>query len=131
MSAIDTPTLLGVWQSAPYLHDGSAVTLRDVLTTRNPEGRHGDTSRLSESELDELVAYLLELDQGSSPGELELPPPRDSAAPAGEIERASGCGCRLSPGAVPMESAPGSCECREISSRQASTRSCTPPSCTG
>ena len=32
----DTPTLLGVWETAPYLHDGSAPTLRDVLTTKNP-----------------------------------------------------------------------------------------------
>ncbi len=65
-------------------------------TTRNAEGRHGDTSQLSEPELDELVAYLTELDQGSPPDELELPPPPKSAGNAGELERAEGCGCRLS-----------------------------------
>ena len=43
----DTPTLLGVWETAPYLHDGSAPTLRDVLTTRNPSDLHGYVSSLS------------------------------------------------------------------------------------
>src|SRR5690606_17727513 len=43
---LDTPTLHGLWHSAPYLHDGSAPTLRDVLTTRNPDDRHGATSGL-------------------------------------------------------------------------------------
>ena len=32
---------------APYLHDGSAATIRDVLTTRNPKDEHGKTSQLS------------------------------------------------------------------------------------
>ena len=34
---LDTPSLLGVWETAPYLHDGSAATLRDVLTTAQPQ----------------------------------------------------------------------------------------------
>lgn len=59
---LDTPTLHGVWSSAPYLHDGSAATLREVLTTRNPDDRHGRTSGLSDAEIDDLVAYLLCLD---------------------------------------------------------------------
>lgn len=29
---LDTPTLLGLWRSAPYLHDGSAARLADVFT---------------------------------------------------------------------------------------------------
>ncbi|MEE8160520.1 MAG: beta-propeller fold lactonase family protein [Acidobacteriota bacterium] len=57
----DTPSLLGLWDSAPYLHDGSAPTLRDVLTTKNPEDRHGQTSHLSEAELMDLIAFLLSL----------------------------------------------------------------------
>ena len=32
LSGIDTPTLRGVWASAPYLHDGSAITLSEVFT---------------------------------------------------------------------------------------------------
>jgi len=57
----DTPSLVEVWRTAPYLHDGSAATLRDVLTARNPSDRHGQTSRLSEPELNDLVEYLLSL----------------------------------------------------------------------
>lgn len=57
----DTPTLVELWRSAPYLHDGSAVTIRDVLTTRNPGKRHGDVSGLSDKEIDDLCAYVLSL----------------------------------------------------------------------
>jgi cytochrome c peroxidase len=60
-SAFDTPSLRGLWDSAPYLHDGSAATLRDVLITRNPQDRHGRTSHLSEAEIRDLIAFLLSL----------------------------------------------------------------------
>ena len=56
-----TPTLVELWRTAPYLHDGSAATVRDVLTTRNPHDQHGKTSNLSDSEIDDLCAYLLSL----------------------------------------------------------------------
>lgn len=59
--SFDTPTLVEAWRTAPYLHDGSAATLRDVLTTRNPRDEHGRTSQLTTAELDDLVAYLLSL----------------------------------------------------------------------
>lgn len=59
--AFDTPRLSGVFATAPYLHDGSARTLRDVVTTRNPKDQHGQTSKLSSAELDDLVAYLRSL----------------------------------------------------------------------
>ena len=61
LAGIDTPTLHGLWHSAPYLHDGSAPTLRAVLVDRNLEDRHGRTSHLSEAEVDDLIAYLLSL----------------------------------------------------------------------
>ena len=60
-SAFDTPSLRGLWDSPPYLHDGSAATLRDVLITRNSQGRHGRTSHLSEAEIRDLIAFLLSL----------------------------------------------------------------------
>jgi len=56
-----TPTLIEVWRTAPYLHDGSAPTIRDVLVTRNPHDKHGVTSKLSSQEVDDLCAYLLSL----------------------------------------------------------------------
>ena len=31
LDGIDTPTLLGLWNTAPYFHDGSAQTLEDVF----------------------------------------------------------------------------------------------------
>jgi YVTN family beta-propeller protein len=55
---LDTPTLIEIWRTAPYLHDGSALTLRDVLTSANPNDRHGMTSHLSSAQIDDLVAYL-------------------------------------------------------------------------
>ena len=59
---IDTPTLHGLWNSPPYLHDGSAADLLAVLTTKNPGDLHGTTSQLSAEELAQLVAYLLSLE---------------------------------------------------------------------
>jgi hypothetical protein len=62
LTGLDTPTLHGLWQSAPYLHDGSARTLREVLVERNPDDLHGRTRALSAEALDALIAYLLSLD---------------------------------------------------------------------
>lgn len=56
--AYDTPTLLGVYRSAPYLHHGKAASLKDVLTTFNTKDQHGVTSHLSVSQIDDLVEYL-------------------------------------------------------------------------
>ena len=57
----DTPTLLGAYRTAPYLHHGKAKTLRDVLTTCNREDRHGKTSHLAAKEIDALVEFLKSL----------------------------------------------------------------------
>jgi YVTN family beta-propeller protein len=57
----DTPTLVELWRTAPYLHDGSAATVRDVLTTRNRQDRHGKTAALSDREINDLCTYLLSL----------------------------------------------------------------------
>ena len=67
LTGLDTPTLKGIWETAPYLHDGSAPTLLDVLTTANPAGLHGNTLSLSDVQLDQLVAYLLQIDELESP----------------------------------------------------------------
>ncbi len=65
----DTPTLLGVYRSAPYLHDGRARTLLDVLTVANPHDRHGHTSHLTPAERAELVAFLKALPYELPPSE--------------------------------------------------------------
>jgi cytochrome c peroxidase len=57
----DTPTLVELWRTAPFLHDGSAATLKDVLTTRNAGDQHGKTSDLKPDQLGDLIEYLLSL----------------------------------------------------------------------
>ncbi len=57
----DTPTLIEMWRTAPFLHDGSAATIKDVLTTHNKKDKHGVTSKLSEKEIEDLAEYLLSL----------------------------------------------------------------------
>ncbi len=61
VSEFDTPTLIELWRTAPYLHDGSAATLKDVLTTRNRGDRHGRTSHLTPPQIEDLVEFLRSL----------------------------------------------------------------------
>ncbi|MGD0536952.1 MAG: cell surface protein [Verrucomicrobiota bacterium] len=61
VSEFDTPSLIELWRTAPYLHDGSAATVTDVLTTRNPHNRHGYTAQLTPAQIADLAAYLLSL----------------------------------------------------------------------
>ncbi|MCH7228858.1 cell surface protein [Haloferula sp. A504] len=57
----DTPSLRELWRTPPYLHDGRAATVREVLTDHNLDDLHGTTSALTEREIDDLVAYLLSI----------------------------------------------------------------------
>jgi len=59
--AFDTPTLIEIWRTAPYLHNGSAPTLRELLIDRNKKDTHGSTSKLKPEEIDALIEYLLSL----------------------------------------------------------------------
>lgn len=56
-AAFDTPTLVEVWRTSPYLHDGRYTTIEQVLT----EGRHGGAPRLSDEEIADLVRFVLSL----------------------------------------------------------------------
>src|SRR4029077_15038657 len=67
LTGFDTPTLKGVWETAPYLHDGSAATLLDVITTQNPNNLHGNTQSLNATQQQQLVAYLQQLDNTGDP----------------------------------------------------------------
>ncbi|MGO0060575.1 c-type cytochrome [Brevibacillus fluminis] len=58
----DTPTLRGVWATAPYLHDGSAKTIRDVLVARNTQNKHGNVKGLTDKEIDALAEYVLSIE---------------------------------------------------------------------
>jgi len=50
----DTPTLIEVWRTAPYLFDGRAATLEDVFTKH----KHGIERRVTQKEIDALVEYV-------------------------------------------------------------------------
>jgi YVTN family beta-propeller protein len=65
----DTPTLLGVYRTAPYLHHGQAKTLLDVLTTCNKDDKHGKTSHLKANELADLVEFVKSLPYEMPPAE--------------------------------------------------------------
>lgn len=57
----DTPSLIEAYRTGPYLHDGRALTLKDVLTVCNENKQHGKSNSLTDGEMDDLVAYLLSL----------------------------------------------------------------------
>ncbi len=54
----DTPHLLGIAASAPYLHDGRARTLEELWTTYQTNDLHGVSSYWSKHQLNDLIAYL-------------------------------------------------------------------------
>ena len=56
---MDTPTLVEVWRTAPFLHDGRAADLRSLFVEHNERDAHGHTGSLSEAEMQDLLAYLL------------------------------------------------------------------------
>lgn len=58
MDAFATPLLHGLAYSGPYLHDGSARTLRDVVDRLVATDRMGKGSHLSEQDKVDLVAFL-------------------------------------------------------------------------
>jgi DNA-binding beta-propeller fold protein YncE len=57
----DTPTCVEMWRSAPFLHDGSATTILEMLTAENKEDRHGKTTNLSKEDIEALAEYLMSL----------------------------------------------------------------------
>ena len=67
LTGLDTPSLKGVWATAPYLHDGSAATLLDVLTTANTANKHGAANSLTAAQRTQLVAYLQQVDDTNDP----------------------------------------------------------------
>jgi DNA-binding beta-propeller fold protein YncE len=54
----DTPHLIGIGSSAPYLHDGRAKTLEEIWTTYQKDDLHGVSSYWSKEQLNDLVEYL-------------------------------------------------------------------------
>ncbi len=71
LTGLDPPTLRGVWETAPYLHDGSAATLEAAVRA------HGAVT-ISDPDLVKLVAYLKQID-GQEPAPTPAAP--DTQAP--------------------------------------------------
>jgi len=58
LGEVDTPSLVGLATSAPYYHDGSAATLTALLRGNANVHGMGRISKLSDSEIGDLVDYL-------------------------------------------------------------------------
>ena len=67
----DSPNLNNVYESAPYLHDGSAATLEEIWTIYNDDDEHGVANDLTKDQLNDLIEYLMAL--GPAENYLELP----------------------------------------------------------
>ena len=50
----DTPALVEIWRTAPYLFDGRAATLEDVFEIH----KHGINENVSKKEIEELVEFV-------------------------------------------------------------------------
>ena len=62
LDGIDTPTLRGLWNTAPYLHDGSAADLATVFSVAPTASVHALPGTVPPEERDDLIAFLLQLD---------------------------------------------------------------------
>ena len=54
----DSPHLLNIYDSAPYLHNGMARTLEEIWTTFNPYDQHGVTNDMTKDQLNDLIEHL-------------------------------------------------------------------------
>ena len=54
----DTPQLVNIADSPPYLHDGRCWSLEEIWTLHNGEDRHGVTNDLDKQQLNFLIEYL-------------------------------------------------------------------------
>jgi hypothetical protein len=57
----DVPSLVEVWRTAPYLHNGDALTIREAITDYNWMQQRGKTKDLSDQELADLITYVKSL----------------------------------------------------------------------
>ncbi len=54
----DVPHLNNIYDSAPYLHNGMAMTLEEIWTVHNPYDKHGFTNDLTKDQLNDLIEYI-------------------------------------------------------------------------
>ena len=58
---LDTPTLVEVWRTGPYLHDGRYMKIEDLFVDGKHGESHGDVDELTAVEIAELVEFVLSL----------------------------------------------------------------------
>ncbi len=61
----DSPNLNNIYESAPYLHDGSAETLEELWTVYNDHDEHGVANDMTKNQLNDLIEYLKSLESAS------------------------------------------------------------------
>jgi cytochrome c peroxidase len=82
--AFKTPTLLDISKSGPYFHDGSVADLREAVKLMSTGGKpnkyldeknlaDAKNAKLSDAEIDDLVAFLKALDVNYTIEEPSLP----------------------------------------------------------
>ena len=54
----DSPHLGNIYDSAPYLHNGMAITLEEIWTKFNAYDVHGVTNDMTKDQLNDLIEYL-------------------------------------------------------------------------
>lgn len=59
--SFDTPTLIELWRTAPYLYDGRTDNMVDLILHHNSSGVRGDTNQMTIKEAEELAEYILSL----------------------------------------------------------------------
>jgi cytochrome c peroxidase len=57
----DTPTLIEVWRTAPYLHDGRFLSVKELLVSGGHGRSAGGVEQLSAGQFDDLVEFVLSL----------------------------------------------------------------------
>ncbi len=57
----NTPGLLEVWRTAPYLHDGRYLTIKELIVRGKHGGKGGNLDSLSKQQIDDLVEFVLSL----------------------------------------------------------------------
>lgn len=67
LTGLDTPTLRSVWQTAPFLHDGSAPTIADAISAHN-------SVALNATDLASLAAYVAEIDAAETTAPVNAAP---------------------------------------------------------
>ncbi len=78
LTGIDTPSLISLWNTGPYLHDGSALDVSEAVTAH-------DGIVVSPSELAQLSAYLLELDATTAQITDDPPTGCDDCVPVADL----------------------------------------------